>query len=428
MAGNQVLSALGSGFRIFTSFGNSYRVAQYLQDVTPESCLEDLNEALSVKTDKFEHLEDIFDMFSATASTGSKYWDQASFAKYLKAKHPDNPALESCAPLLWRCFSYHAYLPFSQQRSSTKAAGESDHSSIDLKAFQRATTLLVLKGVDLLGTSKHGDRILPQSQYSRYQDERPRLAKLMFNGLSVPTEEVQLGEETSPDASPDLYARPEQEIFDTLISIQPCDAVHPSSDAQTRVHAQRLLELDTDPHTMSEPCRILQRNDLKAVMQLLLLVRVTKQLWAHDTYPPCEDVHYAHLVSDSAEVARAAKLASVLIEHLPGNGDNGVDWPYFRNICTSSFVSRRSHASGIFSHLPLFQSSLSSFLASPDYGPPFSPRTNLQTRTSSLKLIAPTALSSFFPSSNLRRSTMVTCPVPGTMSSSFNWTYRLPHL
>jgi hypothetical protein len=340
MGDNKALVAFGILFGNFTGFLGSQQAGRYLENVTPKSCLEDLSEALKANSNSYENLEDIFNMFSAVGSTGSRYWDQESFAKFLKAKHPNNPALGSNALLLWRCFSYHANIPFSQL--SATSSTEIERPFVDFRAFQRAVALLVLKGVDLLGSSRHGDLILPRSQYGRYLDNRPRLAKLIFNSLGVPTKQFQLREEVSSDASLDLYARSEQEIFDTLILTQPCSVTGSPSESETRIHAERLLGL-VDP-TTSLPCRALQRNDLEAVIQLLLQVRVSEQRWVHDTWPPSEDVHHVYLVSDSAEIARAAKLASVLMKQFPRNGDS-IDWPTFRDICTSSIVSPPLRAS-----------------------------------------------------------------------------------
>ena len=73
MAGMQVLYGLGITCHIVMGYGNTYRLGQYLQNVTPESCLKDLNKALSVKSDGSGYFEEIFYMFSTTDSMGSRY-------------------------------------------------------------------------------------------------------------------------------------------------------------------------------------------------------------------------------------------------------------------------------------------------------------------------------------------------------------------
>jgi hypothetical protein len=66
-------------------------------------------------------------------------WTQDSFQKYL---NDTNPLLLHGGYILWRCFSFYAFHPFSESMSG---------KTIDWGAFQRAALLLGMRGVDRLG-------------------------------------------------------------------------------------------------------------------------------------------------------------------------------------------------------------------------------------------------------------------------------------
>jgi hypothetical protein len=96
-------------------------------------------------------------------------WNNDSFARYINARLPENPAVTTCIPLLWRTFSTGVYFPFSARP---------DEPEIDAKAFRRAFAFIVLRGYELLGAHSDG-RPFPKIIEEFYTDKVPRLTRIL---------------------------------------------------------------------------------------------------------------------------------------------------------------------------------------------------------------------------------------------------------
>lgn len=121
---------------------------RHLEDINSASCLIHLDKALDQLLDGIKDIEKIFSNYATTNPSGIRVWNRDSFARYINARLPENPAVTACVPLLWCTFSIGACFPFS---------APSNEPEIDVKAFRRAFAFIVLRGYELLGAKSNGE-------------------------------------------------------------------------------------------------------------------------------------------------------------------------------------------------------------------------------------------------------------------------------
>jgi len=165
-------------------------------------------------------------------------WTQDCFRKYLE---DTNPLLWHGDSLLWRCFSFYAFHPFSSSMSSEK---------IDWEAFQRAVFLLGMRGVDRLGVMN--DDILWTKDFRR-----------MFRSISI----WEARNQESRDHK-HAYKESMEETTNGLAMVQPFHELRPPREDRLKKTASRLLGPDTKARYL------LLVEDLTRLVRLLLQLRV----------------------------------------------------------------------------------------------------------------------------------------------------------
>ncbi|EAW13515.1 uncharacterized protein ACLA_055630 [Aspergillus clavatus NRRL 1] len=213
---------------------------RYLEDINSASCLIHLDKALDQLLDGIKDVEKIFSNYATTNPSGKRVWNRGSFARYINARLPENPAATTCVPLLWCTFSIGAYFPFS---------APSNEREIDVKAFRRAFAFIVLRGYELLGAKSNGQ---PFSTITEkfYTDKVPRLTRIVYRSLSTPWR--QSGTQ-SQDPQESLQL---QDIKDTIAFTQPIIKANMHhgratvADGEFEAAAYRLLLADNKRSTV----------------------------------------------------------------------------------------------------------------------------------------------------------------------------------
>ena len=77
-----------------------------------------------------------------TGTNDNLDWNEESLQKHIECSHPGLILSKASLQLLWRCFHFYAFYPFPRDVTN---------DMVDYNAFQRAVTLLVARGTDLLG-------------------------------------------------------------------------------------------------------------------------------------------------------------------------------------------------------------------------------------------------------------------------------------
>ncbi|KAJ5213949.1 hypothetical protein N7449_001118 [Penicillium cf. viridicatum] len=321
-------------------FGHSKASAEqatrrYLEDINSASCLNHLDKALDQLLDGIKDVEKIFSNYATTNPSGKRVWNRDSFARYINARLPENPAVTTCVPLLWCIFSIGAYFPFS---------APSNEPEIDVKAFRRAFAFIVSRGYELLGAYSNGQ---PFSIITEkfYLDKVPRLTRIIFRSLSTPW--PQSGTQSQdPEESLQL-----QDIKDTIAFTQPIinENMHHGratvADGEFEAAAYRLLLADHERSTVRGSSIAVSKADLQILIQLFLLQRAEDRRWRaglsyHDMYQRSGDIMFSHLIPGPDEVSRASGLASAFLAYQFPGSDDYVTWEQFRAYCSEcpSFI------------------------------------------------------------------------------------------
>jgi hypothetical protein len=255
--------------------------------------------------------------------------EQKQLARCINTRLPENPAVTTCIPLLWRTFSIGAYFPFS---------APSKEPEIDFKAFRRAFALIVLRGYEPLGAKSNGVPFLTSTE-NFYTDKVPRLARIIFRSLS--TSWPQLGAQSQdPQESPRL-----QDIKDTIAFVQPIILEDMRfgranvSDREFEAAAYRLLLADYKRSIVRGSPIAVRKADLQILVQLFLLRRAEDRLWRaglskRDENPRTGDIMFSCLISDPDEVSRASELASAFLAYQFSGSDDYVTWKQFEAWCS----------------------------------------------------------------------------------------------
>ena len=102
-------------------------------------------------------------------------WTNTSLVYHIKEVLPDVAVSEAEVQLLWRCFHFYAYHPFSRDATDAK---------VDLAAFQRAIASLVVQGTYISGTQDEA------SYFWRNDDAHFSITNFetVFRSISLPEE------------------------------------------------------------------------------------------------------------------------------------------------------------------------------------------------------------------------------------------------
>ncbi|GMG46572.1 unnamed protein product [Aspergillus oryzae var. brunneus] len=188
------------------------------------------------------------------------YWTIKSFHNHLARTHPDTTIPEAAIDVLWSCFCFYAYLPFS-------FAGAGDRK-LHLPAFERGLILLPLQGTRLLGTIV--DDFGPC--WKRNEDPcscRSRINRI-FRSISL------VNRQSSSDprvARFDTFVT--DDVIDAILLISPAHPLLNPSFEQLNPLAERFLERRPDQYHMKV-------NDLAALLCLMMRLRVNKPTWGRD--------------------------------------------------------------------------------------------------------------------------------------------------
>jgi hypothetical protein len=256
-------------------------------------------------------------------------WNRDSFARYINARLPENPAVTTCVPLLWCTFSTGAYFPFSAR---------SNEPEIDVKAFRRAFAFIVSRGYELLGAKSDGRPFSTNTEKS-YTDKVPRLTRIVFRSLSTPW--PQSGTQ-SQDPQESLQL---QDIKDTIAFTQPImnENMHHGratvADGEFEAAAHRLLLADHKRSTVRGSSTAVSKADLQILIQLFLLQRAEDRRWRaglsyHDMYQRSGDIMFSRFIAGPDKVSRASELASAFLAYQFPGSDDYVTWEQFKACCS----------------------------------------------------------------------------------------------
>jgi hypothetical protein len=295
---------------------------RYLEDINSASCLIHLDKALDQLLDGIKDVEKIFSNYATTNHSGKHVWNRDSFARYINARLPENPAVTTCVPLLWCTFSTGAYFPFS---------APSNEPEIDVKAFRRAFAFIVSRGYELLGAKSNGQPF-PISREKFHTDKVPRLARIFFRSLSTPWPQSGTQSQESLQI---------QDIKDTIAFTQPIIVEDMRFgrasvvDEEFEAAAYRLLLADHKQSIVKRSSIAVNKADLQILIRLFLLQRAENRRWRaglsyHDSYQRSGDIMFSHLIIGPDEASRASELASAFLAYQVPGSDDYVTWEQFK--------------------------------------------------------------------------------------------------
>jgi hypothetical protein len=320
---------------------------RYLEDLNSASCVNRLDKALSQLLDGINGIEKNFSNYATTNSSGKRVWNRGSFARYINSRLPENPAVTTCVPLLWRILCTGAYFPFSAPTTvPDQVSGQSNGPEVDLKALRRAFAFLVLRGYDLFGAKSDG-RPFPTTTEKCYADKVPRLTRIIFRSLSTP----------SPQPAAQSQVLQEllqlQDFKDTIAFTQPIinENLHHGqatvADEEFEAAAHRLLRADHERFIVGGSLCALSKADLRSLIQLFLLQRIEGRRWRnglsyHDMYQRSGDILFSHFILGPDEISRASEFASAFLASQFHDSEDSVTWEAFNAWCSECVsISRR---------------------------------------------------------------------------------------
>jgi hypothetical protein len=314
-------------------FGRSKESAEratrrYLDDINSALSLTLLDKALHQLLDGIKDVDKTFSKYAISDPSGKRVWNRDSFARYITARLPENPALTICVPLLWCTFSTGAYFPFS---------APSNEPEIDVKAFKRAFAFIVTRGYELLGAMSDG-RPFPTDRTKLYAEKVPRLTRIIFRSLNT------LWRQTGTQSGDPQESLQVQDIQDTIAFTQPIinsAMIHGRAevaDEEFESAAHRLFLADHKLSTVKGSSNAVSKADLQSLIQLFLLQRAEDLRWRcglsyYDMHQRSGDIMLSRFISDPDEVSRASKLASAFLAHQFPGSDDCVTWEQFKAYC-----------------------------------------------------------------------------------------------
>lgn len=201
--------------------------------------------------------------------------------------------------------------------------------------------MLVLRGFELFGARQDGDHLsFKWSNFEKhYTDKVPRLSRVIFRCLSVPSAEPAV-----PQAQATEEANRLQDIGDTIYFTQPLTydpyPYGPSvGDEHFETAAKRLLCMDDERSANRGKSRTLPKADLQRLIQLLLVLRPEDRRWKdglyrHEYYQRSGDFQHAHLVPDLEEASRASGFATVYMPSQFKGDEESIHWDVFQAWCS----------------------------------------------------------------------------------------------
>jgi hypothetical protein len=164
-------------------------------------------------------------------------------------------ALNRSIPILWRCFHFHAYYPFTELSSDR----------MDLAAFQRAMALLASDGASRLGCDWFGDygiRREGDGDLASYCRER------ILRSLATPVASQEEKSKNKAVQGPQM-----DDLLDVLTLVHPPSFPYGcTTQDELRGHAQRILGSTVSFAAVSIP-----REDFLSLITLLLSIRLEER-------------------------------------------------------------------------------------------------------------------------------------------------------
>ncbi|KAK6820193.1 hypothetical protein RU639_007480 [Aspergillus parasiticus] len=251
------------GFLLLTIFlrDRKKKIAQFLRTATPDSVLSDLHTCLVREGVSSITPQDVFYASSIRDSLQEElYWTIKSFHNHLARTHPDTTIPEAAIDVLWSCFCFYAYLPFS-----FPGAGD---RKLDLPAFERGLILLSLQGTRLLGT------IVDDFGPCWKRNEEPCSCRSRINRIFRSISLVNRQSSSDPRVARfDTFVT--DDVIDAILLIFPAHPLLNPSFEQLNPLTERFLERRPDQYQMKV-------NDLAALLCLIMRLRVYKPTWGRD--------------------------------------------------------------------------------------------------------------------------------------------------
>ena len=334
-----LLAPLGVLFGLRTVASAERTTQQYLQNVNSASCLVDLYEALGPLLDGVDHVDQVFEKFATTDSSGKGFWNRSSFAKFIDVRLPGNRSVTACVPLLWRILCFSAFYPFSAPATASIQDSKLREPEIDLEAFRRAFALLVLRGFELVGAKQDGRPVSRKANIeTSYTDKVPRLTRIIYRCLSVPPSGSALQSQARQEVTQ------LQDFKDTIVFTQPITydpyPYGPSvGDENFEAAASRLQCMDDERSATRGSSRMIPKADLESLIQLLLLVCPEDRRWRdglfmHEAYQRSGDIQYAHSASNPEEASQASDFAPAFVTSMFKGSEDYVSWDIFETWCS----------------------------------------------------------------------------------------------
>jgi hypothetical protein len=311
---------------------------RYLGTVSSVTCMNNLDKALGQRLDNVDDVEKIFSKYATTNSSGIRVWNRDSFARHIKARLPEIPAVTTCVTLLWRIFYAGAYFPFLASTTvPDQVSSHSNQPEVDLKAFKRAFAFLVLRGYELLGTRSDGNPF-PRTR-ERCTDNVPRLARIIFKSLSTPSPQT-VSQSDVPQESLQL-----QDVKDTIAFTQPVISASiyrglpwvPDEEFEPAAH--RLLLADHELSVVAKTSCVVSKAGLKSLVQLFLLQHIEDRRWRNglpwsSRYQRSGDIQFSHFIPGPEEASRASQFASAFLVFQFEGSEESVTWNEFKGWCS----------------------------------------------------------------------------------------------
>jgi hypothetical protein len=242
-------------------------------------------------------------------------WKEKDLKRFLQSRFQHSEGLiNDSISILWRCFHFHAYFPFSQHF---------DREIVDEDAFYRAVALLAANGDYRLQADANGSYIDPD------RDRDANAFWRTFRSFSMP----QISSNASgEDVGANYYLNwdEEDDLLDVLALIQPS---HPSllttRREELQEHSKRIFApLGKEIHKHS---RIPRRNIISLLKFILSIELVNK--------PHIQDEFHLAQSSGQQKDVVLERLANAIVSRFAPEDGGDMDWPSFKTMLRAYLVS-----------------------------------------------------------------------------------------
>ncbi|PYI04460.1 hypothetical protein BO78DRAFT_449873 [Aspergillus sclerotiicarbonarius CBS 121057] len=271
-------------------FGDALKkISIYFRTATPDSVLQDLNSSPLVQTQPTGYrTQAIFDASCLCDSPQLQpYWTKECLRNHIARIHPDTTLPDAAIDVLWSCFYFYAYHPFPRENANG--------GKLELPAFQRALTLLALRGTTLLGTVNEDGQPGPYWRSLRCPSTGLSNIDRIFRSISEVSHEPNPGTQIV-DSSTFII----EDVMDVLATTYPSHIKFSPWYPELKEVAEGLLE-DRVPQYQ------LKDNDLTALVSMILRLRLHKPTWGEDG----EHFHYGSFAESNPQVE---ELANVMVQ------------------------------------------------------------------------------------------------------------------